>query len=117
MSEIKSILYDKDERPTDDANVAVRGEVVEIDDQGAILARFRSGGLTWKVDPKSLDGDEGELATRPTKATPPLVGDAHRSLLRRLREFLLSSQMGVRVLSSTLSCPRSASTSGPRNSS
>jgi hypothetical protein len=24
-------------------------------------------GLSWKVDPISLDGDEGELATRPTK--------------------------------------------------
>lgn len=65
MSEIKSILYDKDDKPTGDASVAIRGEVVETDDRGDIIARF--DGLTWTIDPKSLDGDEGEMATRPTK--------------------------------------------------
>ena len=65
MSEIKSVLYDKDDRRTDDASAAVRGEVVEIDARGNVVASFNS--LAWKIDPKSLDGDEGELATRPTK--------------------------------------------------
>ena len=61
----QSILYDKDGKPTEDQSLAVRGEVVELDDQGGIAATYP--GLSWKVDPTSLDGDEGELATRPTK--------------------------------------------------
>jgi hypothetical protein len=61
----RSILYDKDGKPTEDQSLAVRGEVVELDDQGGIVATYP--GLSWKVDPISLDGDEGELATRPTK--------------------------------------------------
>jgi hypothetical protein len=63
----RSILYDKDGKPTEDKSLAVRGEVVALDDQGGIVAMYP--GLSWKVDPISLDGDEGELATRPTK--PP----------------------------------------------
>jgi hypothetical protein len=61
----KSILYDKDGKPTDDESLAVRGEVVDLDEQGRIVATYR--GLSWTVDPISLDGDEGELATRPTR--------------------------------------------------
>jgi hypothetical protein len=38
----RSILYDKDGKSTEE-------------------------GLSWKVNPISLDGDEGELATRTTK--------------------------------------------------
>ena len=60
-----SILYDKDGNPTDDEAVAVRGEVVELDDRGGVVATYE--GLSWQVDPISLDGDEGELATRPKK--------------------------------------------------
>jgi hypothetical protein len=63
----RSTLYDKDGKPTEDESVAVRGEVVELDDQGGIVATYP--GLSWKVDPISLDGDEGETATRPRK--PP----------------------------------------------
>jgi hypothetical protein len=62
---VRSILYDRDGEPTDDQSLAVRGEVVELDDQGYIVAAYPD--LSWKVDPISLDGDEGELATRPTK--------------------------------------------------
>ena len=65
MTQTRSILYDNDGKPTEDESVAVRGEVVEIDDAGGIVARYP--GLSWKVDPISLDGDQGELATRPTK--------------------------------------------------
>ena len=61
----RSILYDKDGKPTEDQSLAVRGEVVELDDQGGIIATYPA--LSWKVDPISLDGDEGESATRPTK--------------------------------------------------
>jgi hypothetical protein len=43
----------------------VRGEVVEIDREGRVLAKRPHKGLDWEVDPKSLEGDEGELATRP----------------------------------------------------
>ena len=61
----RSILYDKHGNPTEDQSLAVRGETVELDDQGAVVATYPA--LSWKVDPISLDGDEGELATRPTK--------------------------------------------------
>ena len=61
----RSILYDEDGKPTENQNLAVCGEVVELDDQGGIVASYP--GLSWKVDPISLDGDEGELATRPTE--------------------------------------------------
>jgi hypothetical protein len=60
-----SILYDKDGNPTENESLAVRGEVVELDDRGFIVASYP--GLSWEVDPISLDGDEGELATRPRK--------------------------------------------------
>ena len=61
----QSILYDKLGKPTEDRSLAVRGEVVELDDLGGIVGTYP--GLSWKVNPISLDGDEGELATRPTK--------------------------------------------------
>lgn len=38
---------------------------MELDEAGRVLARRPHKGLDWEVDPKSLDGDEGELATRP----------------------------------------------------
>lgn len=66
MTQTRSILYDKDGNPTEDESAAVRGEVVELDAEGNIVAAHQ--GLSWKVDPISLDGDEGELATRPTAA-------------------------------------------------
>ena len=62
---IETILYDADGNRTDDESVAVRGEVVEIDAASRVVARRPQEGLDWKVDPKSLEGDEGELATRP----------------------------------------------------
>ena len=65
MNRIETILYDADGNRTDDESVAVRGEVVEIDAAGRVVARRPQEGLDWKVDPKSLEGDEGELATRP----------------------------------------------------
>ncbi len=60
---IETILYDADGNRTDDKSVAVRGEVVEVDDAGRVVARHPQ--LDWEVDPISLEGDEGELATRP----------------------------------------------------
>jgi len=59
----KTILYDADGNRTDDESLAVRGEVVEVDDAGRVVARHPD--LDWEVDPISLEGDEGELATRP----------------------------------------------------
>jgi hypothetical protein len=61
----QSILYDKDGKETEDPSLAVRGVVVQLDDQGAIVRTVPA--LSWKVDPISLDGDEGELATWPTR--------------------------------------------------
>jgi len=43
----------------------VRGEVVELDAEGRVVATHEHDGLSWKVDPISLEGDPGELATRP----------------------------------------------------
>jgi hypothetical protein len=62
---VETWLYDADGNRTDDEALAVRGEVVELDAQGRVVARHDHDGLSWKVDPKSLEGDEGELATRP----------------------------------------------------
>jgi len=62
---IETILYDADGNRTDDESIAVRGELVELDAKGRVLSRRPHDGLDWKVDPKSLEGDEGELATRP----------------------------------------------------
>jgi hypothetical protein len=64
MTQTRSILYDKDGNPTEDESTAVRGEVVELDAEGNIVATHPD--LSCEVDPISLDGDEGELATRPT---------------------------------------------------
>jgi uncharacterized protein RhaS with RHS repeats len=63
---IVSILYDADGNRTDDASRAVRGETVEVDAAGNVVRRLTDDGLSWQIDPKSIEGDEGELATRPT---------------------------------------------------
>ena len=62
---LETILYDADGNRTDDESVAVRGEVVEVDDAGRVVARHPD--LDWEVDPISLEGDQGELATRPRR--------------------------------------------------
>jgi hypothetical protein len=59
MAEQREILYDVDGNETDDEALAVRGVLVSED--GVELD-------SWVVDPKSLAGDEGELATRPGDA-------------------------------------------------
>ena len=48
---------------TQEESIAVRGEVVEMDAQGRVVARHEQ--LDWEVDPISLEGDAGESATRP----------------------------------------------------
>jgi len=62
---IETFLYDADGNRTEDESLAVRGEIVELDASGRVIARRPKEGLDWDVDPKSLEGDEGELATRP----------------------------------------------------
>ena len=64
-SRIETFLYDADGNRTDDESVAVRGEVVELDAKGRVIATHAHDALGWKVDPISLEGDPGELATRP----------------------------------------------------
>jgi hypothetical protein len=58
-----SILCDKDGKSTGDQSPAGRGEVVEVDDQGGIVATYPD--LSWMVDPISLDGDESERRQGP----------------------------------------------------
>ena len=65
MTRTETFLYDADGNRTDDESVAVRAEVVELDDNGRVVARHAHDGLGWEVDPISLEGDAGELATRP----------------------------------------------------
>jgi uncharacterized protein RhaS with RHS repeats len=60
----ETFLYDADGNRTEDESIAVRDEVVELDAEGRVLARHDD--LGWEVDPISLEGDPGELATRPT---------------------------------------------------
>jgi hypothetical protein len=52
---------------TEHESVTVRAEVVELDAAGRVIARQAHDGLGWEVDPKSLEGDPGELATRPKR--------------------------------------------------
>ena len=58
---VKSLLYDADGNETTNEAAAVGGAVVEVDDDGNVVREVES----WRVDPKALAGDEGELATRP----------------------------------------------------
>jgi uncharacterized protein RhaS with RHS repeats len=64
-SRIETFLYDADGNRTEDESIAVRGEVVELDAEGRVIATHAHDGLGWEVDPISLEGDPGELATRP----------------------------------------------------
>ena len=64
---IETILYDADGNRTEDESKAVRGEVVEFDAAGRVIKTHAHPGLTWEVDPISLEGDPGELATRPQR--------------------------------------------------
>ena len=64
-SRLETVLYDANGNRTDDESIAVRGEVVELDAAGRVIARHAHDALAWEVDPKSLEGDPGELATRP----------------------------------------------------
>ena len=58
---VKSILYDARGNETTDEAVAVSGVTVEVDRDGNVVAELER----WEIDPKSIEGDEGELATRP----------------------------------------------------
>ena len=62
---IETVLYDADGNRTEDEALAVRGETVELDADGHVVARHAHDALSWEVDPISLEGDPGELATRP----------------------------------------------------
>ena len=64
-SRIETFLYDADGNRTDDEALAVRAETVELDADGVVVQRHGHDALSWKVDPISLEGDAGELATRP----------------------------------------------------
>ena len=62
-SRTQTVMYDADGNETDDASRAVRGEIVEFDETGAVVRRYPD--LIWRVDPRALEGDAGEAATRP----------------------------------------------------
>jgi hypothetical protein len=62
---IETFLYDADGNRTEDESRAVRAEVVELDAEGRVIATHAHDSLAWEVDPISLEGDPGELATRP----------------------------------------------------
>lgn len=58
---VKSILYGADGDEVDDEALAVRGVTVEVDEDGNVLSELES----WAIEAKSLEGDQGELPTRP----------------------------------------------------
>jgi hypothetical protein len=62
---IETFLYDADGNRTDDEALAVRALTLEVDDNGNVVKEHAHDDLSWKVDPISLEGDAGELATRP----------------------------------------------------
>lgn len=62
---VETFLYDADGNRTEDEANAVRAEVVELDADGRVVATHSHDSLGWEVDPISLEGDAGELATRP----------------------------------------------------
>jgi hypothetical protein len=62
---IETHLYDADGQRTDDEALAVRAVTVEVDEAGNVVKEHEHDGLAWKADPISLEGDAGELATRP----------------------------------------------------
>ncbi len=62
MGGTRSVFYDADGNETADEALAVRGLTVEVDDEGYVLREIES----WQVDRAALEGDEGELATRPS---------------------------------------------------
>jgi hypothetical protein len=59
----ETVTYDGDGDETDDRSRAVRGEVVERDEDGRIVRRYPD--LSWEADERALHGDAGEVATRP----------------------------------------------------
>jgi hypothetical protein len=59
----ETLLYDAENRRTDDRTKAVRSEVVELDERGRVVRRLPE--LGWHVDERALAGDAGEAATRP----------------------------------------------------
>jgi hypothetical protein len=64
VTELRSVLYDAEDNEVDDEALAVRGVVVEVGDDGEVVREVER----WRVDPRSLGGDEGELPTRPGDA-------------------------------------------------
>ena len=93
---IETFLYDAEGNRTEDESVAVRGEVVELDASGA-SCKAPHAGLDWRVDPKSLEGDEAgsrrARITRRADARPDSAGTS--SSLRRRREASLERRDAV----------------------
>jgi hypothetical protein len=62
---VETVLYDAEGNETDDRAEAVRGEVIERDDDGRVVRRYPD--LSWEADARALNGDAGEFATRPDR--------------------------------------------------
>ena len=60
---VETVLYDVEGNVTGDRSQAVRGEMIERDDEGRIVRRYPD--LSWEADERALQGDAGEVATRP----------------------------------------------------
>ena len=63
-SRIETRLYDADGNRTDEREHRGPRRVVGLDAEGRVIARHAHT-RNWEVDPISLEGDPGELATRP----------------------------------------------------
>jgi uncharacterized protein RhaS with RHS repeats len=64
--QIRTIFYDADGNRTEDSSKAVSAETVELDAAGRLIRKLEGGGLDWQVEEKSLEGDLGEISTRPS---------------------------------------------------
>ena len=81
-SRIETFLYDADGNRTEDENVAVRGEIVELDAAGRVLARRPHDGLDWQVDPMLSDADLEQIHDVLVASVGESVGGAHPLTLR-----------------------------------
>jgi hypothetical protein len=65
---VRTLLTGPDGAPTADPSVAVRGDVVELGAGGHVVRCFDD--LTWIVDAKFVEGEDGATATRPRGPGP-----------------------------------------------
>jgi hypothetical protein len=93
---VATILFDAAGCPTDEPSVAVKGDVVEVGRGGRLLRVVDA--LEWRVDPQSLEGGLGTLATRPRRGGTSRKRASPASLFRGAAEYLRRRKRSTRWL-------------------